>query len=127
MWTGDRQVVSQGEFDRPAEGFGLLFAEVAAPVEVQPDLADGAEGRDALGRCGKELLDELQLLLPAGVVIDRRGVQADHRHAPLRMQAAEVEEPVVALGVDGREQQPPDAGSGSPASASSWSSSNSGP
>ena len=28
-----------------AEGFGLLFPEVAAPVEVQPDLADGADLR----------------------------------------------------------------------------------
>ena len=110
---GDRQSVSESQFDLAAEGLGLLPAEIAAPVEVQSDLAHGAEGGKTFGRALQVAFDQRQFLAPAGVAVNRRGVQSHHRDAPLRMAAAELEQPAVAFGVDGRQQQPPDAfGSG---------------
>ena len=105
---GDRQSVLQRKVDLAAEGFGLLFPEVAAPVEVQPDFAHGAEPRDSLGRRPEVTFDQSEFVAPAGIVVHRRGVQAHHRDAPLRVAAAKPEQPFVAFGVDGREQQLPD-------------------
>ena len=98
---GDRQSVLQRKVDLAAEGFGLLFPEVAAPVEVQPDFAHGAEPRDSLGRRPEVTFDQSEFVAPAGIVVHRRGVQAHHRDA-------KPEQPFVAFGVDGREQQLPD-------------------
>ena len=105
---GDRQSVLQREVDLTAERLGLLFPEIAAPVKVQPDFAHGAEPRDSLGRRPEVIFDQLQLLPPAGIVVHRSRVQSHHRHAPLRMAAAKPEQPFVAFGIDGREQQPSD-------------------
>ena len=106
---GDRQPVLQRKLDLAAEDLGLLPVKIAAPVEVEPDLAHGAEPGDPLGGSLQVSFDPRQLLAPAGVVVDRRGVQSHHRDALLRMAAAKPEQPLVAFGVDGREQQQPDA------------------
>ena len=106
---GDRQPVLQREVDLAAERFGLIVPEIAAPVEVQPDLAYGAESFDPFGRRLQVAFRQDEFLLPAGIVVYRGGVQSHHRDAPLRMAAAKSEQPLVAFGVDGREQQLPDA------------------
>ena len=102
--------VLQREVDLTAEGLNLFVAEVVAPVEVQPDLTDGAEASDSCGWIVQILLYEFQFFAPMRDVVHRRGVQPHHRGAALRMAAAEVEEAFVAPGVDGRQQEPPDPG-----------------
>ena len=101
---GDRQSVLQCEFDLAAESLGLLRIKIAAPIEVEPDLTHGAEPGNPLGRDLQVCFDQRQLLAPAGVVVDRGGVQAHHRDTLLRVAAAKSEQPFVAFGVDGREQ-----------------------
>ena len=49
--------------------------------------------------------DRRQLLAPAGLSLTDVGMQPHHRDAAFRMAAAEFEEPFVAFGVDGRQQQ----------------------
>ena len=81
----------------------LLGAVV--PVEIEPDLAHGAETCDALGRGREVTFGERQLLAPVRVVVHRGGVQSHHRDALPRVAAAEVEQRPVAFGVYAREQQ----------------------
>ena len=107
------QVESCGQPQLGDEGLGLLGDEGVAPIVVQPDFADRAEA-DACGRVEQVTIHAGQLFAPGGVVVDRRGVQPDHREAVFGVAAAEVEEPAVARGVDGGQQQRRDAGLAGP-------------
>ena len=78
---GDGQMLFDGQKALAAKGLGLLVAEVGRPVEIQSDFAHGAKMRDALGRILEESFDEVQLLAPMRIVVDRRGVQPHHREA----------------------------------------------
>lgn len=107
---GHGQAVLQRQVDLPPEGLRLLCPEIPAPVEVETDLAHGAERRNPFGRGLQEAFDRRQLLPPAGIAVHRRRVKPHHRNAPPGMAAAQPEQPFVAAGVDGRQQQALHAG-----------------
>ena len=107
---GDGKVQVDGQAALAAESLGLLVAEIGRPIEIEPDFTYGAETRDSVGRRSEQLLHQFQLLAPARIVVDRRGVEPHHRDAAAGMAAAEVEKTAVALRVDGGAEHPPDPG-----------------
>ena len=107
---GDGKVQVDGQAALAAESLGLLVAEIGRPIEIEPDFTYGAETRDSVGRCSEQLPDQLQLLAPAGIVVDRRRMEAHHRRTAVGMGAAQPEQPFVALRIDGGQQQPPHTG-----------------
>ena len=114
VWIGYGQVESCGQPQLGDEGLGLLGDEGVAPI-VGPARFRRSRRSGCLraGRAGKRF-HAGQLFAPGGVVVDRRGVQPDHREAVFGVAAAEVEEPAVARGVDGGQQQRRDAGLAGP-------------
>ena len=98
------QIEPYGQTALLDKGLTLLRLEILTPIVVQPYLANGTKLHSRRWR-GKIVLHAVQLLTPTGIVVHRRRMQAHHRIAITRLGPCKVEHTLVALGVDGWQQQ----------------------
>ena len=101
-----RQAVLQRQLHLEPKRLLLLGEKIPAPVEVEPHLSHPAK-TNSFGRSGQITRHLLQILPPAGIVVDRGGVQPHHRAAQFRVLPRQSEHRPVGLGIHSREQNPP--------------------